>query len=143
MSLPKHTCVIIESPYSPGPRPKTLCSCTAVHLLSGDVCDHCVALDEWLAILVKNKEYARKAMRDSLMRGEAPFLSHLLYTQPGVLNDDVPEERAHGIDAGFAWRALSEKTVVYTDLGISKGMQAGIDHALAMGHPIEYRKLEE
>ena len=28
----------------------------------------------------ENEEYARKCLRDCLMRGEAPFASHLLYT---------------------------------------------------------------
>lgn len=41
-----------------------------------------------------NVTYARACMRDCLKRGEAPFASHLLYTQPGVLDDLVPNERA-------------------------------------------------
>jgi hypothetical protein len=88
-----------------------------------------------------NLTYLRACMRDCLLRGEAPFASHGLYTQPGVLRDEVPEERQHGIEAGFAWRAASDKTIVYTDLGISKGMQYGIAHAESLAHPIEYRKL--
>ncbi len=32
-----------------------------------------------------NVAYARMAMHDSLLRGEAPIASHLLYTQPDVL----------------------------------------------------------
>jgi hypothetical protein len=40
-----------------------------------------------------NVEYARRCVRDALARGEAPIASHLLYTQPGVLRDAVPEER--------------------------------------------------
>jgi len=75
------------------------------------------------------------------MRGEAPYASHLLYTQDGVLNDLIPEERNHGIQAGFAWRQVAQATVVYTDLGISKGMQYGIDDAIKRGVPIEYRQL--
>lgn len=35
----------------------------------------------------RNLEYLRAAMRDCLKRGEAPFASHALYTQPGVLDD--------------------------------------------------------
>lgn len=89
----------------------------------------------------KNLRYLRACMRDCLQRGEAPFASHALYTQPGVLRDDVPEERKHGIDAGFAWREAASKTVVYTDLGISGGMRLGIEHAERMGHTIEYRQL--
>lgn len=52
----------------------------------------------------KNIRYARACVRDSLLRGESPIASHLLYTQEGILNDDVPAERQHGIDAGLAWR---------------------------------------
>lgn len=90
-----------------------------------------------------NLRYARAAMADSLRRGEAPFASHLLYTQPGVLDDDNEIERRLGISAGFAWRAHAEATVVYVDLGISEGMHAGIDHAVQLGHTIEYRTLDE
>lgn len=88
-----------------------------------------------------NIEYARACVRDSLMRGEAPIASHLLYTQPGVLNDAVPEERQHGIDAGLAWRAVAQASVVYTDRGISNGMEYGIRAAQAAGIPVEYRSL--
>ena len=89
-----------------------------------------------------NVEYARKCVRDSLLRGEAPIASHLLYTQPGVLKDEIPEERQQGIDAGLAWRKVAQATVVYADLGISKGMQYGIDAASTAGIPVEYRSLK-
>lgn len=89
----------------------------------------------------RNVRYVRACMRDCLMRGEAPYASHALYTQEGVLRDEVPEERDHGISAGFAWREASEKTVVYTDLGYSKGMEYGIAHANEINHPIEFRTL--
>ena len=88
-----------------------------------------------------NIEYARACVRDSLSRGEAPIASHLLYTQPGILNDDVSEERQWGIDAGLAWRAVAEASVVYIDRGISIGMGYGIETARASGLPVEYRKL--
>lgn len=89
-----------------------------------------------------NVEYARRCVRDSLLRGEAPIASHLLYTQPGVLNDDIPVERQHGIDAGLAWRAVADASVVYTDRGISKGMQYGIEAAESAGLVVEYRAIE-
>ena len=88
-----------------------------------------------------NVAYARKCAKDCLNRGEAPFASHLLYTQAGILNDEIPEERELGIKAGLVWGAKAEKTVVYTDLGISIGMKLGIAHAQACGREIEYRKL--
>lgn len=90
----------------------------------------------------RNLAYARAAMRDCLLRGEAPFASHLLYTQAGVLDDDVPGERALGIEAGLLWGAKAERTVVYADLGISRGMQLGIERARAEGRPVEVRSLE-
>ena len=89
----------------------------------------------------RNKQYARTCVRDSLLRGEAPIASHLLYTQEGILNDDVPSERKMGIDAGLAWRKVAQASVVYTDLGISEGMQYGINAAQSAGLPIEYRKI--
>ena len=91
----------------------------------------------------RNVAYARACVRDSLLRGEAPIASHLLYTQPGILDDDVPEERQHGIDAGLAWRAVADASVVYTDFGISKGMGYGIAAARAAGLEVEYRTLSE
>lgn len=89
-----------------------------------------------------NVEYARACLRDSLLRGEAPIASHLLYTQPGVLDDTVPDERQHGIDAGLAWKAVAHASVVYTDHGITRGMQYGIDAANAAGIPVEMRRLQ-
>lgn len=89
----------------------------------------------------RNLRYARDCMRDCLMRREAPFASHLLYTQPSVLDDHHPSERALGIEAGFVWGACAEKTVVYTDLGISSGMRLGIERARREGRVIEYRVL--
>lgn len=70
-------------------------------------------------------EYARACVRDSLSRGEAPIASHLLYTQPGILDDLIPDERQWGIDAGLAWRRVADFSVFYTDLGWSKGMLYG------------------
>ena len=88
-----------------------------------------------------NIEYARKCVHDSLSRGEAPIASHLLYTQPGVLDDNDPKERQWGIDAGLAWKAVAHASVVYTDLGISRGMEYGIAAAKEAGIPIEFRTL--
>jgi hypothetical protein len=91
----------------------------------------------------ENVAYARKAVRDSLLRGEAPIASHLLYTQDGVLDDNVPVERQQGIDAGLAWRKVAEASVVYADRGISRGMEYGIEKAKSAGIPIEVRFIEE
>ena len=88
---------------------------------------------------VLNAEYLRLALLDSLSRGEAPFASHGLY--PGALDDDNPEQRQLGIDAGLTWGAVAEATVVYADLGISKGMEYGIQNANAAGRPVIWRHI--
>jgi hypothetical protein len=88
-----------------------------------------------------NMRYLRAAIRDCLLRGEAPFASHALYTQPGVLVDDDPVDRSLGIAAGLDWATVADATVVYEDLGISRGMQLGIDHAEKLGRPVLYRRL--
>lgn len=91
----------------------------------------------------KNVTYARLCVRDSLARGEAPMASHLLYTQPTVLDDDVPSERQWGINAGLAWLSAADAMVVYTDRGISSGVAAAIAVAEQNHCPIEYRTIEE
>lgn len=86
-----------------------------------------------------NTEYARAAMRDSLMRDEAPIASHLLYTQPGVLDDTKPDERIRGISAGLAWSRTAEAAVFYTDLGWSAGMWLALEHYERVNLPFELR----
>lgn len=86
-----------------------------------------------------NRRYARRCMRDSLLRGESPMLSHLLYTQS--LDDNDPDQRRRGIEAGLAWGPVSHATVVYTDRGISRGMWLGIECATSEGRPVFYRRL--
>jgi hypothetical protein len=88
-----------------------------------------------------NVAYARAALRDSLGRGEYPIASHLLYTQPGVLNDDIPAEREWGINAGLAWRQVAQKAVFYTDRGWSSGMLAAREIYEREGHPFEERQI--
>lgn len=92
--------------------------------------------------VAKNIRYARACMLDCLNRGEAPYASHLLYTQEGVLDDNVSEQRELGIEAGLAWGKKAEATVVYTDRGISKGMVQGIIRAIQEGRLVEPRSLD-
>lgn len=90
----------------------------------------------------RNVAYLRACLADCFQRGEAPFASHGLYTQPGVLRDRVPAERERGIRAGFAWRRRAARTVAYIDLGITDGMQRGLDDARNLvWQDIEYRTL--
>ncbi len=71
-----------------------------------------------------NLEYVRAAMHDCFKRGEIPFASHALYTQPGVLDDLNPMERALGITAGYAFWPCADVIAFYVDLGWSQGMLA-------------------
>lgn len=91
----------------------------------------------------RNVAYARACVRHSLLLGEAPIASHLLYTQPGILDDNDPSERHLGISAGLAWESLAEASVVYTDLGISRGMSYGIEFAKESGIEVIYRTLPD
>jgi hypothetical protein len=94
--------------------------------------------------VTRNIRYARACVRDALSRGEIPFASHLFYTQPGILDDNVPEERERGILAGKnIIKMLNATTVVYTDLGTSRGMELGIEMAEKDKRSIEYRVLGE
>lgn len=86
-----------------------------------------------------NVEYARKCMRDSVERGEAPFASHLLYTQ--ILDDNNPEERTIGIDMGLTWGEQATRTVCYIDRGVTRGMWEGIVRARSLCRPIILRSL--
>jgi len=88
-----------------------------------------------------NLTYARAAMADALRRGEAPIASHLLYTQPGILDDAVPAERALGIAAGLLWAERAELSAFYTDLGWSGGMLAARAWCLERGRPYELRSI--
>lgn len=91
-----------------------------------------------------NEAYAELAMHDCLVNyNETPYASHLLYTRRFVLRDHVPEDRKLGIQAGFFWRDVAEKSVFYQDLGITQGMIEGIEDCEKKGNPYEVRKLPE
>lgn len=107
-----HRLVIIESPY----------------------------VAETIEEIMANDDYAHRCILDSLRRGEAPFASHVLYTR--ALDDSNVDQRAKGIDAGFAWRAVATATIVYTDRGVSHGMRMGICHAHHIGQPVEFRSID-
>lgn len=93
--------------------------------------------------LDRNVRYLRAALRDCLLRGESPFASHAIYTLPGVLDDLKLEERTLGIEAGLSWGSVADATVVYSDFGISSGMQLGIASAERAGRKVEFRKLSD
>lgn len=85
--------------------------------------------------------YARACIAHSLSLGEAPIASHLLHTQPGILDDKIPAERQQGIDAGLAWAHRADAMVFCTDLGWSNGMLAAKAFAKSQGIAIEERSI--
>lgn len=89
----------------------------------------------------RNLKYARRCMKDSLSRGEAPFASHVLYCHEELLDDHDPAQRVDGMEAGFAWGEAADFVAVYTDLGLSPGMKTGIKRAEGRGKKIVYRSL--
>ncbi len=89
----------------------------------------------------KNVAYAKACVLDCLKRGEAPYASHLFFTQAGLLDDLKPEERKLGIDAGLAWGDAAAVRAVYIDRGMSTGMKLGIARAKAIFQRIDYRTL--
>lgn len=91
---------------------------------------------------IQNVSYLRACMHDCLVtHHEAPYASHGLYTQPGVLRDDIPEERTLGMGAGFCFAKLATRRVFYLDRGMSKGMIYGLEHALDCQQELVFRRL--
>lgn len=105
--------------------------------------------DTWITVCVEspyagevedNTTYARLAYKDCLVfRHEAPFASHLNYTQPGVLDDLIDEERWVGINAGIAVAARLQRSAFYVDRGFSRGMMFGLENAIRASRPVVFR----
>lgn len=86
------------------------------------------------------EQYLRRCLLDSLLRGEAPFASHAIY--PIVLDDDDPDERRRGIEAGYAWMGQAEIVVFCVDLDWSPGMLAARDRCDELAIPWRERRLK-
>ena len=96
---------------------------------------------EKISEVVRNICYARACVRDSVIRGEFPLASHLFFTQPGILDDNISEERQRGIDIGLAIGGLADRSAFYMYFGESRGMKYARDNALKSGREIEERTL--
>lgn len=90
--------------------------------------------------IARNTEYAARCVVDLMMHHhKAPMASHLLYTR--VLNDHVPEERQLGIDAGLAYGAHANESVIAVDRGVSRGMIYGVQRAEQDGRALSFHTL--
>ena len=91
-----------------------------------------------------NEAYGELAMHDCLVNyNESPYASHLLYTRRFVLRDDVLADRKLGIEAGFYWRDVADKSAFYKDLGMTKGMIQGVEDCEKKNKPYEVRSLPD
>ncbi len=96
----------------------------------------------------QNVEYALKCMKHSYMNGEAPILTHLLYTRIPtgyhVSDYDVNNTcmgREYALNCAHEWRKITPKTILYTDHGISQGMIRAEQEALKLGKIVEKRSI--
>lgn len=94
-----------------------------------------------------NLKYARACMRDSILQGESPFASHLLYTQEGILDDKNPEERKRGMQAGWDWGKHAVLSAIYIDLIDNwkhfTGIAQGVVRARQAQRAAEFRNLPD
>lgn len=88
-----------------------------------------------------NRLYGREALRDSLLRGEAPMAASVLYAQTFVLDQDDADERELIEMAGASWLPLVDRVIAYVDRGITPSMEAGIRRARELGVPVEERSI--
>jgi len=86
-----------------------------------------------------NEEYLKKCIKHSIALGETPFASHGFYTR--YLDDTNPCDRELGISMGFKYHQAAVKCVFYVDRGMSKGMLAGLQRAIDLKLPTEFRYL--
>ena len=88
--------------------------------------------------VLENQQRARGFCRLALQAGYIPIAPHIYFTQ--FLDDDSPEERAQGIEAGLELLKLCRKMWVFLPPGgePSQGMKQEIDFAQKYGIKIKY-----
>ncbi len=85
--------------------------------------------------------YARFCVRDSMINhGEAPFAPHLIYPQENILHDG---EENLGVECAKDFSIVTNKTIVYVDLGMSPEMLYAARDAQYHNHTVELRFLPE
>ena len=78
-----------------------------------------------------NREYLERCVADCLAKKESPYASHAFFTQ--FLDDDRPDEREQGIEAGYAWADKADRIAFYVDYGMSRGMIGALQHYTEKG----------
>jgi len=124
------TSVVVETPFAP---------CDEEIRLVSQSGNGWTENDSRLAIEARNKKYLHACLLDCMRNGEAPYASHLFFTQ--FLDDTQPSERTAGMNAGMVWGEKASKCVIYGDCGITEGMRKGAAHYKTLGLIVEYRYL--
>lgn len=79
----------------------------------------------------RNTEYAKELTKLAINAGLAPITTHLYMTK--CLNEDKPEERAAGIEAGLVLLQSCDFVILGVRYGISEGMSREIRTAKLLG----------
>ena len=91
----------------------------------------CYVCSPYRGEVERNKRYARELTRLALDNGFCPVTVHLYLTE--VTDDNIPEERRLGMDAGMEILKNCKYILIGGRHGISEGMKAEIKTALDMG----------
>ena len=91
------------------------------------------------AMLTFHKAYLRACLRDSVLRGEAPYASHAYLCD--ALDDRYSSERHMGLAVGAAWTSRADLRAFYIDLGMSNGMRLALAAYRSSGVSFVLRRL--
>lgn len=93
--------------------------------------------------VARNVAFCEAVCRWAVLQGFAPIASHLLYTR--FLDDNVPDERAAGIDCGLAWAKHAQEAWFCLRPGdfISEGMNLALHRHRAEQRVIRFRKFTD
>lgn len=93
----------------------------------------------------ENIHFARACCRFAIDQKYAPFASHLLYTQDGILDDDEKDQRDLGIEMGLMWGARASEIWFCVREGekISEGMMKAMNFYKYIGKPIQMIEFDE
>ena len=82
-----------------------------------------------------NEAFAVMLCKLAISRGYAPIAPHLYL--PKALDDNKPEERQIGIDAGLAFLEVCDELWFCYKYGISEGMQKELQAAIDAGKTVK------
>jgi len=81
-----------------------------------------------------NQARAMKFCKFACEQGCSPLAPHLFFTQ--FLDDYLVSERTLGLEAGLEWLRRADEVWVFSEHGVSEGMQKELDLANALGKPV-------